>query len=85
MFQRDLGDWQIRIPYAEKEGLTQLDKKHARSLINHIDSILYEIKETGEKIMRLNIKFDVSGEVDRVNTARVILLRIVKDKLKAQI
>ena len=84
MFQKDLGDWQIRILDPEKEDLTQLDGKHARSLVNYIDSILHEIKETSEKERRLSIKTDPKGEVDGVITVLVLLLGIAKQKLKEQ-
>ena len=85
MFQKELGDWQIRIPDPEKEDLTQLDKNHVRSLIEYLDSVLCEIKETCEKLMRLKIKFDVEGEVDLANTGLVVLLGTVNQKLKEQI
>jgi hypothetical protein len=85
MFQKELGDWQIRIPDPAKEDLTQLDKNHVRSLTNYIDSILCEIKETCEKLTRLKIKFDVGGEVDQANAGLVILLGVVSQKLKEQI
>jgi hypothetical protein len=85
MFQRDLGEWQIRIPYLEEDDLTRLDKNHASSLIKLIDSILDEIRETCEKIMKLKIPFDVNGEIDQNNTARVILLYFARQKLKHHI
>ena len=85
MFQKELGDWQIRIPDPEKEDLTQLDKNHVRSLIEYLDSVLCEIKETCEKLMRLKIKFDVEGEVDLANSGLVVLLGTVNQKLKEQI
>lgn len=85
MFQKDLGDWQIRIPYSEKEDLTQLDKDHVRLLIKYLDSILSEIKETCEKLMRLKIPFEVKGEADQATTGLIILLNIVNQRLKEQI
>ncbi len=85
MFQKDLRVWQIRIPYSEKEDLTQLDKNHVRSLIKYLGSILCEIKETCEKLMRLKIPFEVKGEADQATTGLVILLDIVNQKLKQQI
>ena len=77
--------WRLRIPYVEEEDLTRIDRNHVISLVKQIDSILAEIKETGEKILRLKIQFDVNGEVDQANTALVVLLGIVKQKLEHQI
>ncbi|MBI3780563.1 MAG: hypothetical protein HY278_05860 [candidate division NC10 bacterium] len=85
MFQKDLGDWQIRIPDPDKEDLAPLDEKHAKSLINYIDCIRREIKETSEKERRLRIRSDPKGEVDGAITALVLLLGMAKQKLKEQL
>ena len=82
MFQRDLGNWQIRIPNPDKDDLTQLDETQARSLTRYIDSIFEEIKETSEKMERLNIRIDVEGKIDIANTGLVLALGIVKGKLE---
>jgi hypothetical protein len=81
MFQRDLGDWQIVIPDQDEE-LIQLGQINARSLINHIDSILHEIGETSEKMDRLKIKRDPEGQAEPPNLTLLLLLRLAKQKLR---
>jgi len=85
MFQKDLGVGQFRIPNSEQENLGQLDKERAKSMVNFIDSILQEIKETLEQMHKLNINIEPENELNIDVVGQTLLLGLARGRLKERI
>jgi len=83
-FQPDLSDRELRIPDVDKEDLSKLGNERSMILVNYINSIIEELKQTIESLVRLRIQMEPSGKVDGMYTGIVLFLSLAKKKLEEQ-